>query len=107
MSIEKNLNKILKNHEKRILALEAVINKSKETITKARKKSLPEYIVELRDNHFFSQPKTADETHGKLKAKYHCEPNRVAVALLRLSNRKELRKATKTVNGKKCKAYVW
>ena len=105
--VNKNIDKILKDHEKRIKALESAISKHKKlNITKSRK-SLPTYILELRDNGFFSQPKTAEETHKKLQGKYHCELNRVEVALIRIANKKQLRKASKIISGKKYKAYVW
>ena len=71
------------------------------------KQSLSDHILELRNSGFFSQPRTAEETNNKLKDKYHCESDRVAMALLRLAQRKELRKATKIMGGKKYKAYVW
>lgn len=108
MEKENEINKVLKYHERRISALESIIKPKKSNTTKDKEKiSLSDHIIELRDADFFSQPKTAEETHKKLEGKYHCEPNRVAVALLRLTNRKELRKATKTINEKKYTAYVW
>ena len=63
--------------------------------------------MDLRNNGFFSKPKTADETASKLQGTYHCEGNRVAMALLRLANRRQLRRATKVVDKKEYKAYVW
>ena len=111
MSSEKNINKVLKSHEKRIVALEMLFKQLRIKSIKQKmnvgKQSLSDHILELRDSDFFSQPRTAEEAHGKLKVKYHCELDRVAMALLRLSKRKELRKITKTTNGKKYKAYVW
>ncbi|MBU0478267.1 hypothetical protein KKC91_06840 [bacterium] len=107
MSKENKISKTLKDHEKRIYALEALIGKSRKSKIKAGKQSLSDHIIELRDIGFFSQPKIAGETHTKLTKKYHCELNRVAVALVRLAGRKQLRKASKIVSGKKHKAYVW
>ena len=107
MSNEKEIKSALKNFEKRISALETAIGKAKKLKQKAGKQSLADHIIALRDSGFFSQPRTAEETHAKLKGKYHCELNRVAVALARLSGRKLLRKASKTIGGKKYKAYVW
>jgi len=103
----KEINKILNDHEKRISALEKPAGNAKRPTIKSTKQSLSNHIIELRDNDFFSQPKNAEETYEKLKSTYHCELDRVAMALLRLAKRKELRKASKTVNGKKYKAYVW
>ncbi len=68
---------------------------------------LPSHILALRDKGFFAKPKTAAEVHAELQATYHCEPNRVQMALLRLQRRKELRKASKTVERKVQVAYVW
>lgn len=103
----KEINKILKDHERRIAALEKLTGNSKRPTIKGTTQSLSDHILELRDNGFFSQQKNAEETYEKLKSKYHCELDRVAMALLRLAKRKKLRKASKTVNGKKYKAYVW
>ncbi len=103
----KEISKVLQDHERRISALEKPTGKVKKTIVKSSKQSLSDHIIELRDDGFFSQPKTAEETHTKFSGKYHCELDRVAMALLRLAKRKELRKASKTANNKKYKAYVW
>ena len=106
----KNLREIekeLQTHEKRISALEALIGKSKKPKIKVDKQTLSDHIIQLRDSGFFSHPKIAEETHAELTGKYHCELNRVAVELLRLAGRKQLRKASKIVDKKKYKAYVW
>jgi hypothetical protein len=105
--VTKEVVEIVKDHEKRISALEALIIKSGKPKAKAAKHSLSDHIIELRDSGFFTQPKTAEETHAKLAGKYHCELNRVAVALLRLAERKQLRKASKIISEKKHKAFVW
>jgi len=107
MKENKNTNEILQDHERRISTIETLIGKSKIPKTKAEKQSLSDHLITLRDGRFFSQPKTAEETHAKLTGKYHSESNRVAMALLRLAERQQLRKASKTVSGKKYKAYVW
>jgi hypothetical protein len=104
--IKNSTNNILKDHEKRISALELFIGSSKKQKIKAGKQSLSDHILELRDNGFFSQPKTAEETHTKLNPKYPCESNRVAMALLRLADGRQLRKTSKTISGKKYKAYA-
>jgi hypothetical protein len=62
--------------------------------------------LDLKDKRFFSIPKTAEETYEELQKIYPCEDNRVAVALLRLANKKQLRKATKIIKEKKYRAYV-
>jgi hypothetical protein len=69
--------------------------------------ALPDRILELRDKNFFKEPRTAREVHEKLRATYLCELNRVAMALLRLKEKKKLRKASKLVDGKRQVAYVW
>jgi hypothetical protein len=74
----------------------------------AKKSSaLPDHILSLRDSGFFKQPKTGDEVHAKLQSSYHCDVNRVAVALLRLHKRRLLRKTSKSVRERKQVAYVW
>ena len=69
--------------------------------------TLPDCIVEVRDAGFFKEPRIAREVHEKLYATYPCEIDRVAMALLRLNERKKLRKASKLVDKKKQVAYVW
>jgi hypothetical protein len=74
---------------------------------KAIKNALPDKIIDLRDKGFLVQPKTARDVQAKLAATYICEVDRVSMALLRLVERKKLRKAFKLVSGKKQVAYVW
>lgn len=74
---------------------------------RGNKHSISDHVIELRNSSFFSQPKTAEETHAKLGRIYPCELNRVAVALVRLTERKQLRKASKVIGKKKYIAYVW
>jgi hypothetical protein len=69
--------------------------------------TLPNYILGLRDSGFFKQPKTVVEVHEKLQSSYHCEVNRVSMALLRLHKKRALRKTSKTVGKRKQVAYVW
>lgn len=69
--------------------------------------TLPDCIVEVRDAGFFKEPRTAREVHEKLRSTYPCELNRVVMALLRLNERKRLRRASKLVDKKKQVAYVW
>ncbi len=68
---------------------------------------LPAHILTLKDQDFFTEPRTAGEVKGKLKSKYPCEHDRVAMALLRLQRRRQLRKTSKMVDKKKQVAYVW
>lgn len=70
-------------------------------------RGLPDRIIEIRDADFFKEPRTAHEVHEKIRGKYPCEANRVEVALLRLNERKKLRKASKLVDKKRQVAYVW
>lgn len=103
------IKKVLEDHEKRIVVLE--FKQGKKGTSTARvgnhKKTLPDHIIVMRGRGFFSQPKTAEETHKKLQADYHCELNRVEVGLVRLAKRKLLRKASKETNGRKYQAHVW
>src|SRR2546428_919449 len=69
--------------------------------------ALPKHLLRLRDMGFFKPPKTPVETHSKLQSIYPCELNRVAVALLRLQKRKQLRKTSKIVGERKQVAYGW
>ncbi len=77
------------------------------SVDRARKKTLSDHILELRDKAVFSEPQTAREVHEKLQASYPCMLNRVEVELLRVVARKQLRKASKIVNGKEQAAYAW
>jgi hypothetical protein len=76
-------------------------------VEKAVKGALPERILDLRDKGFFSKSKTGNEVQAKLNPTYSCEVDRVLMALLRLAKRRKLRKASKTIDGKKQVAYVW
>lgn len=80
-----------------------------ETPTAMSKKSskLPDHILSLRDAGFMKQPKTGDEVHAKLQPIYHCDQNRVEVAMLRLHKKRLLRKTSKTVGKRNKVAYVW
>ncbi len=69
--------------------------------------ALPDHLQRLRDAGFFKQPKTAVEAHAKLQPTYHCDVNRVAMALLRLWRKRLLRKTFKVVGKRKQVAYVW
>lgn len=98
---------MLQEHEQRISALESIIGKSKKPKIEKNKKTLSDHIIGLRDNGFFPLPKSAEEIHKKISTNYACELNRVEVALFRLAEKRQLRKTSKIVNGKKHKAYVW
>src|SRR6267378_665229 len=78
---------------------------AKSAVKSASKDALPSHILRLRDTGFFKPPKTPNETHVKLQPIYPCDRNRVAVALLRLRKRKQLRKASKLVGKRKQVAY--
>ncbi|MDD5544078.1 MAG: hypothetical protein PHX83_12975 [Acidobacteriia bacterium] len=73
----------------------------------ASAKTLPGHILRLREEGFFKQAKTSNEVHAKLQSVYPCDANRVAMALLRLQRRKQLRKSSKVIGKKKQAAYVW
>jgi hypothetical protein len=47
------------------------------------------------------------DVREKLQPTYHCDVDRVAMALLRLHKRKQLRKTKKAVGKKRLIAYVW
>lgn len=107
MASKRPLEELFKDHEARISRLEALLSPSKPAQKPARTQKLPDHILNLRKNGFFSQPRTAIDTHKKLKGTYHCEVDRVAMALLRLASRKQLRKASKVEGKKRYQAYVW
>jgi len=69
--------------------------------------TLPDHIVQLREEGFFKEPRVAREVHEELKGRYSCELNRVVMALRRLMERKMLRRASKRVGDRIQKAYVW
>jgi hypothetical protein len=107
MANKRDINDLIKDHEKRIARLESLVLRQKTVKPSNEKQNLPDHILNLRTKGFFSQSKTATETHQKLKGTYHCEIDRVAMALLRLAERKQLRKASKIVGKKKYQTYVW
>src|SRR5689334_12156339 len=69
-------------------------------------KTLPDHVMNLRNLGFFHEPRTGNEVHAKLLKVYHCQLNRVQMALLRFVRRRELRKTAKDISGKKQVAYV-
>ena len=101
------INRALQNHERRISALESIFSKHKSSPGKNVKKGLPDHIIALKDKGYFSQPKTAADVQNKLQGFYPCEVDRLVMALLRLSKKRQLRKAFKIVSGRNQKAYVW
>lgn len=70
-------------------------------------KSLPDHILELRDQGFFHKPQTGNEVHEELQKQYHCDLDRVQMALFRLVRRRKLRKSAKSIAGRSQVAYVW
>ncbi len=70
-------------------------------------KTLPTQIIKLRDEGFFRQPRSPSEVHIKLRETYHCLPDRVQMALLRLQRKRELRKSIKNGDREGQTAYVW
>ena len=107
MKSDPQLKRTLDSIEKRLSRLESTLIKADATPKKREKRKLSDHILDLRNSGFFSQPRTAAESHKKLQETYHCEQNRVDVALLRLSKRKMMRRATKVVGKKRYQAYVW
>lgn len=103
------IEQLLRDHEKRITRLESLCGKKKTSAKKNNdvQMNLTDHILAARNGMYFSKPKTAEEIHKNLQGTYHCDLNRVAVALLRLADRRMLRRTTKAVNGKKYQAYVW
>jgi hypothetical protein len=79
---------------------------SKKDHKKTASDGLPAHILRLKEQGFFKQPQTPADTHLKLKSTYHCERDRVAMALLRLQRRKDLRKTSKVVDKHRQLAYV-
>ncbi len=79
----------------------------KKAAEEARSAVLSTHILRLRDQGFFKESRTAIEVHEKLRSHYQCEPNRVAMALLRLQRDRKLRKSSKVVGKRKRVAYAW
>lgn len=77
------------------------------TVKRSDALTLPDQIMELRERAFFKEPRTARETHEELHRIYPCEANRVVMALIRLNERKQLRRTSKVVGKRKVVAYVW
>jgi hypothetical protein len=101
------VRKKLEDLENRVTHLESLILKGKSRSISQKRKVLNDHVLSLREERFFSDPRTAQETYEKVQKAYPCELNRVEVALLRLAGKKQLRKAKKIINGREYKAYVW
>lgn len=112
MKAEERIDRILREHEIRLSKLESLLTKRSKPKGKLQDINpaptrLTDHILAIRDSKYFAQPRTVDETHKKLQGSYHCEMDRVSMALLRLAKRKQLRRATKSNGDKKYQAYVW
>jgi len=105
-SSQKDILKRLDRLEEAVFSAHAV-KKSAKQPARSRDSALPAHISKLRDHGFFKSPKTAVEVRGKLQPTYHCDLDRVSMALLRLHKRRSLRKTTKLVGKRKQIAYVW
>lgn len=107
------IKEILDNHERRISRLEKA---SKEKLareivrkkTKVKYVGLPGEIIELRDEDFFKNPRTAEEVQQAVKDKgFHHVIDPVKMALLRLVRRKELRRFKEERDKEKTFVYVY
>jgi len=105
--INKQIFKRIEKIEKAVFAKGINPIGTKKNLKLGVKTSLPNLILKLRDDRFFSQPKSVSEVHKKLQPIYPCDFNRVEVALLRLYKKRQLRKTSKMVGSKKIIAYVW
>lgn len=79
----------------------------KQSTEQGKAKKLPDHILDLREAGFFAEPRTCGEVHSALHDKYHCQADRVQMALLRLQRRKHLRKTKKVTEGREQVAYAW
>lgn len=87
---KKTIKQILKRLDRleKTVFLKTKKRSMREVSAPKRKSSLPHSILQLREQKFFKQPKTPLEVHKKLRPTYHCDLNRVEVALLRLNKKK-------------------
>lgn len=109
MDDEKFKKQVLKrlDHIEKAIFGTAGVGLTKKTPKIYKKNTLPKLILQSRERGSFKQPKTPQEIHKKLQPIYSCDLNRVEVALLRLHEKRQLRKASKVVGRKKVTAYVW
>jgi hypothetical protein len=109
MPIPLKIKRILDNFENRISALEKVPASLPTRVVKGKKlkATLQSHILTFRNQDYFTQARTAKEVHSQLSGKYPCDANRVAMALLRLSDKKMLRVTNTKTKGKTLKAYAW
>ena len=107
MGADADLRKQLAGLEQRVRVLEGKPSKQPTQKGSQKPKSLPQHILSLRESGFFAQPRIAADVHKKLLPTYHCEIDRVTMALYRLASRKELRRASKVIGDKRLQAYVW
>lgn len=109
MNKENELIACVMKLERRVTSLEAKASEMKKSlhVDIENPKTLPDHIAMLREKKFFSKPQTSKETYKKLLESYQCELNRVEVSLLKMADKRQLRKTSKVIDGKKYKAYVW
>lgn len=106
---EQKIQEILRRLER----LESIVLRTKSRAGERRQasgaknpKSLRDYLLNLKGSSFFRDPKSSGEVSQKIQKVYPCEPKRVGVELIRLHRKKQLRKTSKEIGGKKVVAYV-
>jgi len=107
---QKEINKILKNHEQRILFLEKG-NASKKTL-KTESWYKPEStigkIIGLINEGFFINPKGLKEIIDRLKEKdFHLKASDLTLPLRKIVRKKLLEKTKKLPNGKMSKTWLY
>ena len=80
--------------------------KQKSQAIQTSRNTLPDHVLQLKEEGFFRQPHTVSEVHKKLQGIYPCDLNRVAVALYRLSKKRLLRRISEGAGKNKQVAYA-
>src|SRR5579859_2088821 len=88
-------------------ATEPAKRKTRADVPSTSRTTLEDHLIAIRDGGFFKLARTAEEINEKIQSIYPCERSRVTTQLWRMVKRKEIRKASKTIDGKKHVAYVW
>ncbi|HEX7320329.1 MAG TPA: hypothetical protein VF399_08230 [bacterium] len=113
MPSEKEMSKIikiLKNHEKRITALEGkkAVKVISKTNTWYKHGSTIEKIKSLIDEGFFNAPQTISEIISELKTKdYHLKASDLTLPLRKIVRKGLLKKIKRNVNGSPSKKWLY
>src|SRR6185295_15225494 len=105
--LERKLLQIKALAEECLTQMGSFISEGEDVVPRSHSaRTLADHILALRSEGFFKQPKTPNEVYEKINPIYPCEKKRVGVELIRLQDKKELRRISNKVGKIKQVSYV-